>query len=122
MSDKKIFVIEHCENCQMHSWNTRHDANKYKANAMGGKFLNYDSQLFLVAAAIKERYPNCEVVFNMVPKVWAMSDIYCQLIPNDDPNNACYEVVPRIGSFEVSLNGVVSFHFEIADFFRIRYK
>ena len=44
----------------------------------------------------------------MVPKVWAMSDIYCQLIPNDDPNNACYEVVPRIGSFEVSLNGVVS--------------
>jgi hypothetical protein len=61
-----------------------------------------------VAAAIKERYPNCEVVFNMVPKVWAMSDIYCQLIPNDDPKNACYEVVPRIGSFEVSLNGIVS--------------
>ena len=64
----------------------------------------------LVATAIKERYPNCEVVFNMVPKVWAMSDIYCQLIPNEDANNACYEVVPRIGSFEVSLNGVVSIY------------
>ena len=38
MSDKKIFVIEHCENCQMHSWNTRHDAYKYKANALGGKY------------------------------------------------------------------------------------
>lgn len=105
MSDKKIFVIEHCENCQMHSWNTRHDANKYKQNAMG------------VAAAIKERYPNCEVVFNMVPKVWAMSDIYCQLIPNDDPNNACYEVVPRIGSFEVSINGVVSYTFSTRSYF-----
>lgn len=67
------------------------------------------SQCFIVAAAIKERYPNCEVVFNMVPKVWAMSDIYCQLIPNDDDQNACYEVVPRIGSFEVSLNGVLLF-------------
>jgi hypothetical protein len=79
MSDKKIFVIEHCENCQMHSWNTRHDANKYKANAMGGKFILSFLNIFLqkVAGAIKERYSNCEVVFNMVPKVWAMSDIYC---------------------------------------------
>ena len=66
-----------------------------------------------MAAAIKERYPNCDVVFNMVPKVWAMSDIYCQLIPNDDEKNACYEVVPRIGSFEVSLNGVVSTPYKI---------
>lgn len=45
----------------------------------------------------------------MVPKEFAMSDIYCQLIPNDDDKNPYYEVIPRIGSFEVSFNGVVSF-------------
>ena len=47
----------------------------------------------------------------MVPKEYAMSDIYCQLIPNDDEKNPYYEVVPRIGSFEVSFNGVVSILF-----------
>ena len=47
----------------------------------------------------------------MVPKEFAMSDIYCQLIPNDDEKNPYYEVVPRIGSFEVSFNGVVSIKF-----------
>ena len=61
-----------------------------------------------VAAAIKKCYPNCEVVFNKVPKAWAMSDIYCQLIPNDDQKDPYYEIVPRIGSFEVSFNGIVS--------------
>ena len=62
----------------------------------------------IVAKAIKERIPEAEVVFNMVPKEFAMSDIYCQLIPNDDDKNPYYEVIPRIGSFEVSFNGVVS--------------
>ena len=51
--------------------------------------------------------PDCEVVFNLVPKENAMSDIYCQLIPNDGPS-PFYEVVPRIGAFELSFNGVVS--------------
>jgi len=37
MSQPLIFVIEHCENCSMHSWNTRHDANKYKQSALQGK-------------------------------------------------------------------------------------
>jgi len=23
-SGKKVFVIEHCENCPSHAWNTRH--------------------------------------------------------------------------------------------------
>ena len=44
----------------------------------------------------------------MVPKVWAHSDIYCQLIPNEDDAQPYYEVVPRIGTMEVSVNGVVS--------------
>ena len=38
-----------------------------------------------------------------------MADIYCQLIPNDDPNQPFYEMVPRIGSFEISANGVLIF-------------
>jgi len=25
MGEKKVFIIEHCENCSQHSWNTRHD-------------------------------------------------------------------------------------------------
>ena len=37
-----------------------------------------------------------------------MSDIYCQLIANEDSNNPYYDVQPRIGAFEVSYNGVVS--------------
>ena len=36
------------------------------------------------AAAIMKAVPNSKVVFNYVPKEHAMSDIYCQLIPNDD--------------------------------------
>ena len=64
--------------------------------------------MFLVAAAVKGQLPDAEVVFNLVPKVHAMSDIYCQLIPNDDPEQPYYEVVPRLWAFEVSVNGVVS--------------
>ena len=36
-----------------------------------------------------------------------MSDIYCQLIPNDDEKNANYDMVPRLGAFEVSYKGVL---------------
>ena len=32
----------------------------------------------------------CDVVFNLVPKQYAMSDIYCQLIPNDDDKDPYY--------------------------------
>ena len=38
----------------------------------------------LVATAIKENVAGAEVIFNLVPKAHAMSDIYCQLIPNED--------------------------------------
>lgn len=75
---------------------------------MNGKSYAVDLNLNVVASAIKEHVPSADVKFNMVPKVHAMSDIYCQLVPNDDDNNPFYEVVPRIGSFEVSCNGVVS--------------
>ena len=55
--------------------------------------------------------PGAEVVFNKVPKVHAMSEIYCQLIQNFDDANPYYDVQPRIGATEVSYNGVVSFCF-----------
>lgn len=37
MSEKLIFVVEHCENCHLHQWNTRHNEQQYKDNAIGGK-------------------------------------------------------------------------------------
>ena len=49
----------------------------------------------------------------MVPKLHAMSDIYCQLIPNEDDSVSNYEIVPRVGAFEISVNGVVSILFQI---------
>ena len=104
----KCFIIEHCENCQTHQWNTRHNPEQYKQYAINGKSYILELNLDIVANAIKENVPSADVKFNMVPKVHAMSDIYCQLVPNDDDNNPYYEVVPRIGSFEVSCNGVVS--------------
>ncbi len=38
-----------------------------------------------------------------------MSDIYCQLIANDDDNNPYYDIQPRMYAFEVSINGVLLF-------------
>ena len=38
-----------------------------------------------------------------------MEDIYCQLIPNDDDNNQHYDMIPRIGAFEISYKGVLVF-------------
>lgn len=39
---------------------------------------------------------------NKVPKTWANHDIYCQLIANEDDNNPNYDMLPRMGAFEVS--------------------
>jgi hypothetical protein len=36
-SFENTFVIEACENCRSHNWNTRHDESKYKAYAMESK-------------------------------------------------------------------------------------
>lgn len=38
-----------------------------------------------------------------------MEDIYCQLVPNEDKVNSCYEMIPRIGAFEVSYKGIILF-------------
>lgn len=55
-----------------------------------------------VAAAIKEEIPNANCIMNKVPKAWFEKEIYCQLIPNEDDNNPYYDILPRIGAFEVS--------------------
>jgi hypothetical protein len=34
---ENTFVIEVCENCKTHLWNTRHDENKYKNYALESK-------------------------------------------------------------------------------------
>ena len=39
---------------------------------------------------------------NKVPKPWYEKEVYCQLIPNEDDNNPYYDILPRIGAFEVS--------------------
>lgn len=39
---------------------------------------------------------------NRVPKVWHEKDIYCSLIPNNDNDDPCYSILPRLGAFEVT--------------------
>ena len=44
----------------------------------------------------------------MIPKSYLPFDLYCNLIPNNDPNCETFQQVPRTGSFEVSFKGLVS--------------
>jgi hypothetical protein len=43
-----------------------------------------------------------------VPKEWANYDSYCQLIP-DNSEADCYSMIPRIGAFEITYQGIVVF-------------
>lgn len=62
-----------------------------------------------MAAKIQEITPGVVVLINEVPKQWVDFEIYCQLIPNTDPHIKTFKILPRIGAFEVSFKGVVSF-------------
>ena len=90
MDKKLVFVIEHCQNCSSHQWNTRHDEAKYTGFAHS------------VTDAIKSQIPEASVLINQVPKEWHEKDIYCSLIPNYDDNYHVYDMVGRMGAFEVS--------------------
>ena len=80
-----------CGNCSSHQWNTRHDEAKY-------------AQFFAdVSANVKSVAPNANCIMNRVPKAWYEKEIYCQLVPNEDDNNPYYDIIPRIGAFEVSI-------------------
>jgi hypothetical protein len=90
------FVFEVCAQCGGHQWNTRHDEAKYMA------------MFNEVSSAIKGLIPNANCIMNKVPKPWFEKEVYCQLIPNEDEKNPYYDILPRIGAFEIStvINGV----------------
>ena len=89
--DKPIFVIEHCLNCRTRcAWHTRHDEAKYRGYATD------------LSSRIREHVPDAIVLYNQVPKRWFEKEIYCQLVPNEDDNNDVYDMIPRMGAFEVS--------------------
>lgn len=52
MNSDIIFVVESCQNCKEHHWNTRHDEAKYQ------EFFKK------VASAIIEKIPNAMVMKN----------------------------------------------------------
>ena len=45
---------------------------------------------------------------NEIPASYLPYDLYCNLIPNNDPNVQSYTQVPRTGAFAVSYKGHVS--------------
>lgn len=107
----RIFVIETCENCKEHQWNTRHDQAKYEDFFNRGKF-NFEvcitSNLILVANAIIGKIPGAVTMRNQIPKSYVDYDLYCNLIPNDE-TVPYFQQVPRTGAFEVSYKGDLIF-------------
>ena len=89
-SEKLTFVFEVCKDCKGHQWNTRHDEAKYA------------SYFADMSAKISELIPGSVCIMNQVPKPWFEKDVYCQLIPNEDERNPNYDMLPRIGAFEIS--------------------
>ena len=66
--------------------------------------------MFVVAKFMTEAVgQQVTVLMNEVPKQWAMNEAYCQLIPCNDDARPCYQMIPRIGAFEVSYKGVLIF-------------
>lgn len=44
-----------------------------------------------MAEMINVVYPGVKVVMNKVPKSYAVYDLYFNLVPDDNPDNDCYE-------------------------------
>ena len=89
-ADANIIVIECCQDCPNHQTHTHHDESKYAGIATR------------LAAAIQAENPGTLILYNQVPKAWFQQEIYCQLIPNDDEESDVYDMIPRLGAFEVS--------------------
>ena len=64
--------------------------------------------MWLVSSSIVELIPNAITMRNQIPKSYLHYDLYCNLIPNEDPNLPYFHQVPRTGAFEVSYQGHVS--------------
>jgi hypothetical protein len=97
MNSECVFVIECCQECASHGWNTRHDEAKYQ---------DYFQR---VAATIIHHLPQAVVMKNQIPKSYLHFDLYNNLIPNEDTNLPYYQQVPRTGAFEVSYKGLLLF-------------
>jgi hypothetical protein len=96
-NSETVFVVECCQNCKEHAWNTRHDEAKYQ---------EYFQK---IASAIIEKIPNAMVMKNQIPREYLSYDLYNNLIPNDDEDTPYFQQVPRIGAFEVSFKGMLVF-------------
>jgi hypothetical protein len=59
-----VFVIETCQNCKSHTWNTRHDEAKYLEYFNKGKLTRISTQTNLVTQAIVERIPHARTMRN----------------------------------------------------------
>jgi selT/selW/selH-like putative selenoprotein len=97
MNSDIVFVVESCQNCKEHHWNTRHDEAKYQ------EFFQK------IASAIIEKIPNAMVMKNQIPKSYLPFDLYNNLIPNDNEDTPYFQQVPRTGAFEVSYKGMLVF-------------
>ena len=104
---ESTFVIECCENCRSHQWNTRHDPGKYDEFFNNSKFSASLKVVCTVASAITSKVPDATVLKNSIPKAWVDFEIYCQLLPDDNTNNPHFAQIPRIGAFEISFKGIV---------------
>ena len=92
-----VFVVECCQNCSEHRWNTRHNEEKYQ------EFFKK------IASEIISRIPNATVMKNQIPKNYIHHDLYNNLVPDDDDTTHYYQQVPRTGAFEVSYKGMLVF-------------
>lgn len=79
MDKVDYIVVECCQNCSEHKWNTRHNEGKYK-----DFFLKRKSKLNEVKAMVDIVSPGTQVLMNQVPKTYAVHDLYFNLVANDD--------------------------------------
>lgn len=56
-NDENVFVIEVCQNCKDHHWNTRHDQAKYQEYFNRGKFVAIFSARVAASRAKVEGVP-----------------------------------------------------------------
>ena len=89
-------VIECCMNCKTHLWNTHHDEERYKTQAVK------------LAGLLLQENPNVQVLYNQVPGEWFNNRTYSSVSKHkkkwiEYQNNEVYDIQPRMGAFEVSI-------------------
>ena len=59
-----VYIVEFCQNCRTHNWNTRHEEARYK---------NYAQEM---ADCISKTISGSVVYQNQIPKEWVDHEIY----------------------------------------------